>query len=167
MCTSSVTMTAFSLHHWTNTISAAAKKMLNNSGNSTHRCRSLCSTSNSFEQTPSSGCTRAFISLEWLDESYHRYFDASEYLRREGAVNGVVRLLEVYEANQERHSCCLLPNFLHLAHYKHYVRGRAIRSKPALLPRYPPFTGLTVSANSPNYFVIFLFFLLFLLLYRV
>ena len=31
-CTSSATMTAFSLHHWRNTISAAAKKMLNNVG---------------------------------------------------------------------------------------------------------------------------------------
>ena len=37
--------------------------MLNNSGNSTHHCRSLCSTSNISEQTPSSGRTRALTSL--------------------------------------------------------------------------------------------------------
>ena len=46
-----------------NNSNTAAKKMLNNSGDSTHPCRSPCSTSNQSEQTPSSGCTQALILL--------------------------------------------------------------------------------------------------------
>ena len=38
-----------------------AKNMLSNSGDSTHPCRSPCSTSNHSEQTPSSGRTHALI----------------------------------------------------------------------------------------------------------
>ena len=74
--------------------------------------------------------------VELLDDCYHLrwYSDASEYLPQEGAVNGVVRLLEVYKAHEEGHSC-LPPNFLQPAHHKHHVRGRAVRSEPALLLR--------------------------------
>ena len=127
-CTSSARMAGFSLNLWRTTVSTAAKKMLNNSGDSTHPCRSQCSTPNQSKQTPSSGRTQALIpSSRW-------YSDASEYLPQEGAVNGVVCLLEVNGAHEEGHSC-LPPNLLQPAHHKHHVRGRAIRSEPALLLR--------------------------------
>ena len=64
-CTSSARMAGSSLNLWRTTVSTAAKKMLNNSGDSTHSCRSPCSTSNQSEQTPSSGRTQAFI-LSWI-----------------------------------------------------------------------------------------------------
>ena len=51
--------------------------------------------------------------VELLDDCYHQrwYPDAGEYLPQEGTFNGVVRLLEIYQAHEERHSC-LPPNFL-------------------------------------------------------
>ena len=54
-------MAGSALNLWRTTVSTAAKKMLNNSGDSTHPCRSPCSTSNQSEQTPSSGRTQALI----------------------------------------------------------------------------------------------------------
>ena len=54
-------MTVFSRNLWRTTVGAAAKEILNNSGNSTHPCRSPCSTSNQSQQTPSSGRTQALI----------------------------------------------------------------------------------------------------------
>ena len=54
-------MAGSSLNLWRTTVSKTAKKMLNNSGDSTHPCRSSCSTSNQFKQTPSSGHTQALI----------------------------------------------------------------------------------------------------------
>ena len=62
-CTSSVRIVGSSLNLWRTTVSTAAKKMLNNSGDSTRPCRSPCSTSNQFEQTPSSGRTQALTPL--------------------------------------------------------------------------------------------------------
>ena len=62
-CTSSARMAGFSLNLWRTTLSMAAKKILNNSGDNTHPCRSPYSTSNQSEQTPSSGRTQALISL--------------------------------------------------------------------------------------------------------
>ena len=58
--TSSASMTVSLLNLWTTTISTTAK-MLNNSGDSTHPCRSPCSTSNQSEQMPSAGCKQALI----------------------------------------------------------------------------------------------------------
>ena len=46
------------LNLWRTTFSTVAKKMLNSSGDSTHPCRSPCSTSNQSDQTPSSGRTQ-------------------------------------------------------------------------------------------------------------
>ena len=60
-CTSLARMVGSSLNLWRTTVSTAAKKMLNNSGDSTHPCRSPCSTSNQSKQTPSSGRTQALI----------------------------------------------------------------------------------------------------------
>ena len=74
--------------------------------------------------------------------------DASEYLPQEGAVNGVVSFLKIYEIQLERHSC-LPPNFPQPANHKHHVRGRAIRSKHALLLRQQSLR-LTVSTESPG-----------------
>ena len=56
--TSSARMTVSLLNLWRTTVSTTAK-MLNNSGDSTHPCRSPCSTSNQSEQTPSSGRIQA------------------------------------------------------------------------------------------------------------
>ena len=80
--------------------------------------------------------TNSYPIVELLDDCYHLrwYSDASECLPQEGTVKGVVRLLEMYEAHEEIHSC-LPPNFLQPAHHKYHVRGRAIRSKPVLLLR--------------------------------
>ena len=135
-CTSSARMTVSSLNLWRTTVNTAAKKILNNRGDRTHPCRSPCSTSNQSEKTPSSGRTQSHPIVESLDDCYHLrwYPNASEHLPHEGAVNGVARLLEIYEAHEVRHSC-LPPNFLQSAHHKHHVRGRAILSKPALLLR--------------------------------
>ena len=74
--------------------------------------------------------------VEVLDDCFHLRWcsDASEYLPQEGAINGVERLLKIYEAHEQRHSC-LPPNFLQPAHHKHLVCGRATRSKSALLLR--------------------------------
>ena len=49
--------------------------------------------------------------VELLDDCYHLrwYSDASEYLPQEGAVNGVVRLPEVYEAYEEGHTLAFRP----------------------------------------------------------
>ena len=63
-CTRSARMTVSSLNLWKTTFSTAEKKMSNNSGDSTHPCRSLYSTSIQSEQTPSSGRTQALI-LSW------------------------------------------------------------------------------------------------------
>ena len=60
-CTSSARMAGSSLNLWRTTVSTAAKKMLNNSGDSTHPCRTPCSTSNQSEQTPSSGRKQALM----------------------------------------------------------------------------------------------------------
>ena len=60
-CTSSARMAGSSLNLWRTTFSTAAKKMLDNSGDNTHPCRSHCFTSNQSEQTPSSGRTQALI----------------------------------------------------------------------------------------------------------
>ena len=54
-------MAGSSLNLWRTTVSTAAKKMLNNSGDSTHPYRSPCSISNQSEQTPSSGRTQVLI----------------------------------------------------------------------------------------------------------
>ena len=119
-CTSSARRTVPLLNLWRTTASTAAKEMLNNSGDSTRLCRSLCSTLNQSEKMLSSGQTQALI------PSYHlqRYSDASEYLPQEGAVNGVVCLLEIYEARKGRYSCPP-PNYLQPAHHKHHIRGPA------------------------------------------
>ena len=60
-CTSSARMAVSSLNLWRTMVSTAVKKMLNNSGDSTHSWRSPCSSSNQSEQTPSSGRTQAII----------------------------------------------------------------------------------------------------------
>ena len=74
--------------------------------------------------------------VELSDGCYHPrwYSDASEYLSQEGVGNGFVRLLEIYEAHEEKYPC-LPSNFLQPVNHKHHVRGRAVRSKPALLLR--------------------------------
>ena len=60
-CTSSARILVSLLNLWRTTVSTAAKKMLNNSGGSTHLCRSPCPTSTQSEQMASSGRTQAFI----------------------------------------------------------------------------------------------------------
>ena len=136
-CISSARMAESSLNLWRTTFSTTAQKMLNISGDSTHPCRSPGSTPKSIR---TDAVTRSHTSyhpmVELLDDCYHLrwYSDASEYLPKEGAVNGVVRLLEIYEAHEERHSC-LPSNFLQPTNHNRHVRGRAIRSKPALLLR--------------------------------
>ena len=77
-----------------------------------------------------------------------RVSDASECLPQKGAVDGVVCLLEVYEAHEARNSCPP-PNFLQSANHKDHVHGRAIRSKTALLLRSQS-VRLSVSAESPG-----------------
>ena len=131
-------MAGSSLNLWRTTFSTAAKKMLNSSGDNPRPCRSPCSTSNQSKQTPSSGRTQALIP-SWNCRMTAIicgawYSDAREYLPQEGAVNDVVSFLEIYETHMEGHSC-LPPNFLQPANHKHHVRGRAIRSEPALLLR--------------------------------
>ena len=49
------------MYLWRTMVSMAAKKMLNNSGYSTHPCRGPCSTLNQSEQTPLLGRTQALI----------------------------------------------------------------------------------------------------------
>ena len=68
-------------------------------------------------------------------DCYHLrwYSDTSEYLPHEGTVNGYVRLLEIYEAHEERHSC-LPPKFLQPAHHKHL---QAIEDTIQTSHRYP------------------------------
>ena len=91
--------------------------------------------------------TRKLYSLHLLILYHLRWYSsANEYLSQKGAVNDVVRLLEIYEAYQERYSC-LLPNFLQPANHKHHIRGPAIGSKPALLLQEQSLR-LTVSAES-------------------
>ena len=91
----SARMTGSSLNRWRATVHTAAKKMLNNSGGSTHPCHSPCSTWNQSKQTPSSGCTQALIPSQycWTTAIIWWYSDASEYLPQDSAVNGGVRLL--------------------------------------------------------------------------
>ena len=60
-CTSSTRMAISSMHFWRTTVSTAANKMLNNSGDSKHPYRSPCSTSNQSEQMPSSGRAQTLI----------------------------------------------------------------------------------------------------------
>ena len=86
-------------------ISTAAKKMLNNSGNSAHPCRSPCLTSDQSTDAAMRLNTSSHPIVELFDSCCHLrwYSDASEYLPREGAVDGVVRLLEIYEAHEKRH----------------------------------------------------------------
>ena len=97
-------MAGSSLNLWRTMLSMAAKKMLNNSGDSTHPCRSPCSTS--IESIRTDAVIRSHTSfhpiVESLDDCYHLrwYSDAIEYLSQEGAVNGIVRLLEIYEAHE-------------------------------------------------------------------
>ena len=64
-CTSSARMAGSSPNLWRTTVSTAAKKMLNNSGDSTHPCRSPCFTSNQSEQKPSSGRTQQALIPSW------------------------------------------------------------------------------------------------------
>ena len=79
------------------------------------------------------------------------YSDASEYTPHEGAVNGAVRFVEIFEAHEENHSC-LMPNFLQPAHNKQCDRGRALQSKSALLLREQSL-GFRVSAKlTGNHF---------------
>ena len=68
-------------------------------------------------------------------DCYHLrcYSDTSEYLPYEGTANGYVRLLEIYEAHEERHSC-LPPKFLQPAHHKHL---QAIEDTIQTSHRYP------------------------------
>ena len=86
------------------TVSTAAKKIINNSGDSTHPCRSPCFVSNKSEDMPSSDRTHALNPImELLDDCYHMqwYSDESEHLPQKSAVDGVVSLLEINEAHQE------------------------------------------------------------------
>ena len=56
-------MTESSLNLWRTTVSTAAKKILNNSGDSMHPCRNPRSISNQSEQSRPSSCTQA---LCWM-----------------------------------------------------------------------------------------------------
>ena len=94
--------TSFSLNLWRTTVSTTAKNTLNNS------LLHLPTQTDAVIKLH----TSSLPIMDLLDDCYHMrwYSDASEYLPEEGAVNGIVHLLKIYEAHEERHFC-LPPNF--------------------------------------------------------
>ena len=96
-CPSSARMTVSSLNLWRTTVGTTAEKMMTIRTDAVIR-----------------SYTSSHPIVELSDDCYYLrwYSDASEYLPQEGAVNGVVRLLEINEAYEEIHSSCLPPNFL-------------------------------------------------------
>ena len=136
-CTSLVRMTVPLLNLWETTVNTSANNMLNRSEDSPYPCRSPCSTSNHIRKdTVTRSHTGSHPIMELSDGCYHLrwYSNVREYLPQEGTFNGVVRLLEINRAHEERQA--YFPrDFLQPAHHKHYVRGRTIQSKPALVLR--------------------------------
>ena len=143
-------MAASSLNIWRTTANTGAKKMLSKSENITHPCRSPCSSSNRSKQTPSSGHTQV-LTLLWNCRITAITCGGTPI--RVSTCHRRVRSTVSYAfwrsmKRMKRHSC-LPPNFLQLAHHKHPVRGRAIRSKPTL-PHRQQSLGLAVIAKSPG-----------------
>ena len=86
--------------------------------------------------------------MELTDDGEHsrRHSYSLENLPQKGAVDGVVRLLEIDEAQEQRYPSSP-SHFLESAHHEHHVRGRAVRAEARLFLRQDSL-GLAVITES-------------------
>ena len=74
----------------------------------------------------------SLVELTGDGEHSRRHSYSLENLPQQGAVNGVVRLLAIDEAQEQRYPSSP-SHFLETAHHEHHVRGRAVGVEARLL----------------------------------